>query len=243
MEVCIFKKMQFQSDLVPGYLVNRYKRFFADVELSSGKLVTAHCPNTGSMSGLINRGTKVWLEPNEDPQKKLKYSWKLVDHENGHYTGVDTNIANKIVNEALGQGKISEVIDYDVILREQKYGANSRVDFLLKNELNTCFVEVKSVTLCRQEKIAEFPDTVTARGAKHLKELSNIVGKDSRAIVLYLVQRSDCNYFKIANDLDSDYANESVFSEKSGVEFVCYRVNFLPNGIELGYQLEVINKF
>ena len=235
--------MQFQSDLVPGYLVKRYKRFFADVKLLNGKLVTAHCPNTGSMIGLTNHGVKVWLEPNEDPQKKLKYSWKLVDHENGHYTGVDTNIANKIVNEAIGQGKISEVIDYDVILREQKYGANSRIDFLLKNGLKTCFLEVKSVTLCRQEKIAEFPDTVTSRGAKHLKELSNIVDKDTRAIVLYLVQRSDCNYFKIANDLDANYATESVFSVQNGVEFVCYGVNFLPNGIELGYQLEMVNKF
>ena len=235
--------MQFQSDLVPGYLVKRYKRFFADVKLLNGKVVTAHCPNTGSMIGLTNHGVKVWLEPNEDPQKKLKYSWKLVDHENGHYTGVDTNIANKIVKEAIVQGKISEVIDYDVILREQKYGANSRIDFLLKNGLKTCFLEVKSVTLCRQEKIAEFPDTVTARGAKHLKELSNIVDKDTRAIVLYLVQRSDCNYFKIANDLDANYATESILSVKNGVEFVCYGVNFLQNGIELGYSLEVIDKF
>ena len=235
--------MQFQSDLVPGYLVKRYKRFFADVELSNGKLVTAHCPNTGSMIGLTNRGTKVWLLPNEDPKKKLNYSWKLVDHENGHYTGVDTNLANNIVNEAIVQGKISEVINYDVVLREQKYGANSRVDFLLKNGLQTCFLEVKNVTLCRQEKIAEFPDTVTARGVKHLKELSNIVDTETRAIVLYLVQRSDCNYFKIANDLDSNYATGSIFSANSGVEFVCYGVNFLPNGIELGYQLEMLNKF
>ena len=235
--------MQFQSDLVSGYLVKRYKRFFADVELSNGELVTAHCPNTGSMFGLTKCGTKVWLEPNEDPKKKLKYSWKMVDHENGHYTGVDTTIANKIVNEALGQGKISEVIDYDEILPEQKYGVNSRVDFLLKNGLKTCFLEVKNVTLSRQEKIAEFPDTVTARGAKHLKELSNIVDKDTRAMVLYLVQRSDCNYLKIANDLDPTYADESIFSENRGVEFVCYGVNFLPNGIELGYNLELINKF
>ena len=234
--------MQFQSDLVPGYLVKRYKRFFADVELSNGKLVTAHCPNTGSMIGLTNRGTKVWLLPNEDPKKKLNYSWKLVDHENGHYTGVDTNLANNIVNEAIVQGKISEVINYDVVLREQKYGANSRVDFLLKNGLQTCFLEVKNVTLCRQEKIAEFPDTVTARGVKHLKELSNIVDRETRAIVLYLVQRSDCNYFKIANDLDSNYATDSIFAANSGVEFICYGVNFLPNGVELGYQLEMLNK-
>lgn len=193
------------------------------------------------MSGLTNRGTKVWLEPNEDPQKKLKYSWKMVDHENGHYTGVDTTIANKIVNEALGQGKISEVIDYDEILPEQKYGVNSRVDFLLKNGLKTCFLEVKNVTLSRQEKIAEFPDTVTSRGAKHLKELSRTVSPNTRAIVLYLVQRSDCNYFKIADDLDQTYLNETILSKNSGVEFVSYRVNFLSNGIELGYKLELID--
>ncbi len=233
--------MQFQSNLVSGRLVKRYKRFFADVELSNGQIVTAHCPNTGTMLGLAKHGVKVWLEPNEDPRKKLKYSWKLVDHENGHFTGVDTSIANKIVYEALLQRKILEVLDYDIILREQKYGANSRVDFLLSNESKTCYLEVKSVTLCRQEKIAEFPDTVTSRGAKHLKELSKTVSTNTRAIVLYLVQRSDCNYFKIADDLDQTYLNETILSKNSGVEFVSYRVNFLSNGIELGYKLELID--
>ena len=233
--------MQFQSNLVSGRLVKRYKRFFADVELSNGRIVTAHCPNTGSMLGLAKHGVKVWLEPNEDPRKKLKYSWKLVDHENGHFTGIDTSIANKIVYEALLQRKILEVLDYDIILREQKYGANSRVDFLLRNGSKTCYLEVKSVTLCRQEKIAEFPDTVTSRGAKHLKELSKTVSTNTRAIVLYLVQRSDCNYFKIADDLDQTYLNETILSKNSGVEFVSYRVNFLSNGIELGYKLELID--
>ena len=233
--------MQFQSNLVSGRLVKRYKRFFADVELSNGQIVTAHCPNTGSMLGLAKHGVKVWLEPNEDPRKKLKYSWKLVDHENGHFTGVDTSIANKIVYEALLQRKILEVLDYDIILREQKYGANSRVDFLLRNGSKTCYLEVKSVTLCRQEKIAEFPDTVTSRGAKHLKELSKTVSTNTRAIVLYLVQRSDCNYFKIADDLDQTYLNETILSKNSGVEFVSYRVNFLSNGIELGYKLDLID--
>lgn len=233
--------MQFQSNLVSGRLVKRYKRFFADVELSNGQIVTAHCPNTGSMLGLAKHGVKVWLEPNEDPRKKLKYSWKLVDHENGHFTGVDTSIANKIVYEALLQRKILEVLDYDIILREQKYGANSRVDFLLRNGSKTCYLEVKSVTLCRQKKIAEFPDTVTSRGAKHLKELSKTVSTNTRAIVLYLVQRSDCNYFKIADDLDQTYLNETILSKNSGVEFVSYRVNFLSNGIELGYKLDLID--
>ena len=111
--------MQFQSNLVSGRLVKRYKRFFADVELSNGRIVTAHCPNTGSMLGLANHGVKVWLEPNEDPRKKLKYSWKLVDHENGHFTGVDPSIANKSVYEALVQRKSLEILDYDLILREQ----------------------------------------------------------------------------------------------------------------------------
>ena len=235
--------MQFQSNLVPGRLVKRYRRFLADVELSSGQIVTAHCPNTGKMQGLASCGMKVWLEPNEDPQKKLNYSWKLVDHENGHYTGVDTTIANKIVNEALGQGKILELEDYDTILREQKYGENSRVDFLLKRGSKNCFLEVKSVTLCRQANIAEFPDTVTLRGAKHLKELAKTINNDTRATVLYLVQRSDCSNFKIANDLDPDYAQEAIFSQNSGVESICYGVNFLPNGIELGYKMDLKNDF
>ena len=149
--------------------------------------------------------------------------------------------ANRIVYEALLQRKILEVLDYNIILREQKYGANSRVDFLLSNGSKTCYLEVKSVTLCRQEKIAEFPDTVTSRGAKHLKELSKTVSTNTRAIVLYLVQRSDCNYFKIADDLDQTYFNETILSKNSGVEFVSYRVNFLSNGIELGYKLELID--
>jgi sugar fermentation stimulation protein A len=186
---------------------------------------------------------KVWLEPNEDPQKKLKYSWKLVDHENGHYTGVDTTFANKIINEALEQGKIPELEEYDTILREQNYGENSRIDFLLKRGSKSCFLEVKSVTLCRQGNIAEFPDTVTLRGVKHLKEIAKTVNSNTRAIVLYLVQRSDCNNFKIANDLDPNYAQETIFSQNSGVEFVCYGVNFLPNGIELGYKMDLENDF
>ena len=186
---------------------------------------------------------KVWLEPNEDPKKKLKYSWKLVDHENGHYTGVDTTFANKIVNEALEQGKILELEEYDTILREQNYGENSRIDFLLKRGSKSCFLEVKSVTLCRQGNIAEFPDTVTLRGVKHLKEIAKTVNSNTRAIVLYLVQRSDCNNFKIANDLDPNYAQETIFSQNSGVEFVCYGVNFLPNGIELGYKMDLGNDF
>ena len=186
---------------------------------------------------------KVWLEPNKDPKKKLKYSWKLVDHENGHYTGVDTTFANKIVNEALEQGKILELEEYDTILREQNYGENSRIDFLLKRGSKSCFLEVKSVTLCRQGNIAEFPDTVTLRGAKHLKEIAKKINSDTRAIVLYLVQRSDCSNFKIANDLDPNYAQETIFSQNSGVEFVCYGVNFLPNGIELGYKMDLGNDF
>jgi sugar fermentation stimulation protein A len=176
-------------------------------------------------------------------QKKLKYSWKLVDHENGHYTGVDTTFANKIVNEALEQGKILELEEYDTILREQNYGENSRIDFLLKRGSKSCFLEVKSVTLCRQGNIAEFPDTVTLRGAKHLKEIAKKINSDTRAIVLYLVQRSDCSNFKIASDLDPNYAQETIFSQNSGVEFVCYGVNFLPNGIELGYKMDLGNDF
>ena len=235
--------MQFQSNLVHGRLVKRYKRFLADVELSSGQIVTAHCPNTGKMQGLTSHGMKVWLEPNQDPKKKLNYSWKLVDHENGHYTGVDTTFANKIVNEALEQRKILELEDYDTIFREQNYGENSRVDFLLKRGSKNCFLEVKSVTLCRQVNIAEFPDMVTLRGAKHLTELAKTINSDTRAIVLYLVQRSDCSNFKIANDLDPNYAQETIFSQNSGVEFFCYGVNFLPNGIELGYEMDLKNDF
>jgi sugar fermentation stimulation protein A len=198
--------MRFQTPLVPATLIRRYKRFLADVRLEDGREVTAHCPNPGSMLGLKDEGTKVWLEPNDDPKKKLKFGWRLVQLED-HMICIDTGLANKVVHEALSAGQIPELAAYSTIKPEVKYGQNSRIDFLLSEPaLPDVYVEVKSVTLLRQGAQAEFPDSVTARGAKHLDDLIKVKNQSHRAVMLYLVQRSDCDSFKLAADLDSKYA-------------------------------------
>jgi len=164
--------MRFQTDLVPARLIRRYKRFLADCTLEDGREVTAHCANPGSMMGLAETGTKVWLEPNDDPKKKLKFGLRLVDHENGHLTGVDTSLPNRVLRAALEAREIEPLSAYTTVRPEVKYGENSRVDFLLSEEgLPDAFVEVKSVTLCRAPALAEFPDSVTARGTKHMNDL------------------------------------------------------------------------
>ena len=163
--------MRFQTELVPATLIRRYKRFLADCTLEDGREVVAHCANPGSMMSLADPGARIWLEPNDDPKKKLKYGWRLVDHGDGHFTGVDTSVPNRALRSAFEAGQVPGFDGYDTVRPEQKYGENSRIDFLLQGAgLRDAYVEVKSVTLCRQPGLAEFPDSVTARGAKHLGE-------------------------------------------------------------------------
>jgi len=195
-------------------------------------VVTAHCANPGSMMGLAVPGMKVWLEPNDDPKKKLKYGWRLVDHENGHFTGVDTSVPNRALKAALMAGEVPGLTGYDLVRPEVKYGENSRIDFLLSGAGPDCYVEVKSVTLSRTPGLAEFPDSVTARGAKHLTELANMVAQGYRAVMLYLVQRTDCTRVTLAADLDPDYAQ--AFNEAKGVEVIAMDCNILPESITLG---------
>ncbi|MEC8796644.1 MAG: DNA/RNA nuclease SfsA, partial [Pseudomonadota bacterium] len=153
--------MDFATPLIPARLIKRYKRFLADCRLDDGQEVTAHCANPGSMMGLAEPGMRVWLEPNDDPKKKLKYGWRLVDHENGHFTGVDTSVPNRALRQALMERAIPDLAAYDTVRPEVKYGENSRIDFLLSaSDLPDDYVEVKSVTLCRQSGLAEFPDSV-----------------------------------------------------------------------------------
>ena len=197
--------MEFATPLVPARLIKRYKRFLADVRLEDGREVTAHCANPGSMMGLAEPGMKVWLEPNEDPKKKLKFGWRLVDHENGHFTGVDTSVPNRALKAALMAHEVPGLPDFDLVRPEVKYGENSRIDFLLSGDGPDAYVEVKSVTLSRQAGVAEFPDSVTARGAKHLAELARMVDEGHRAIMFYLVQRTDCNVVTLASDIDPAY--------------------------------------
>jgi len=232
--------MRFQTSLVPGRLIRRYKRFLADVVLDDGQEVTAHCANPGSMLGLAEPGTRVWLEPNNDPKKKLNYGWRLVDHENGHFTGVDTALPNRALRAALEGREVPELAGYGTVRPEVTYGEKSRIDFLLTEPgLPDAYVEVKSVTLHRKGDWAEFPDSVTARGAKHLKELSAMAGQGHRAVMLYLVQRTDCARFHVAGDIDRAYAVGFDAARAAGVEMLCYGTRISPEAVTLAAPLAV----
>lgn len=230
--------MRFQTDLVPARLIRRYKRFLADCTLADGTEVVAHCANPGSMMGLAEPGTKIWLEPNDDPKKKLKYGWRLVDHENGHFTGVDTSLPNKAVRAALEAREIAALAAYTKVRPEVKYGTGSRVDFLLSGEgLPDAYVEVKSVTLSRKPGLAEFPDSVTARGAKHLGELGRMAEAGHRAVLLYLVQRTDCTHLGVAADIDRTYAAAHEHATAAGVETLCIGTHIGPKEVRIAAPL------
>ncbi len=225
--------MKFATPLIPARLIKRYKRFLADIRLEDGSEATAHCANPGSMMGLAKLDAKIWVEPNDDPKKKLKYGWRLVDHENGHFTGVDTSVPNWALKAAFLAGEVRGFDGYDLVRPEVKYGENSRIDFLLSGAgLPDCYVEVKSVTLSRSAGLAEFPDSVTARGAKHLDELAKIVQQGHRALMLYLVQRTDCHTVTLAADIDPRYAER--FKAAEGLEVMALDCDIDPNGVSIG---------
>ncbi|MEM1353059.1 MAG: DNA/RNA nuclease SfsA [Pseudomonadota bacterium] len=227
--------MRFQTELVPARLTRRYKRFLADCMLEAGGAeVTAHCANPGSMMGLAEPGTRVWLEPNSDPKKKLKYGWRLVDHENGHFTGVDTSLPNRALKSALLARSLGPFAEYTLVRPEVKYGQNSRIDFLLSaDKLPDLYLEVKSVTLSRTSGLAEFPDSVTARGAKHLTELARVCAAGNRAAMLYLVQRTDCDSFTLAEDIDTNYAQAYRDAKTAGVETFVFGTNISPQEVSI----------
>lgn len=227
--------MRFQTSLVPARLIRRYKRFLADVVLEAdGREVTAHCPNPGAMLGLADEGMRVWLEPNDDPKKKLKFGWRLVELDLA-MAGIDTAVPNRVVGEALRAGVVGEVADYSGVRAEVKYGKNSRVDFLLTEEGKPdLYLEVKNVHLKRRRDLAEFPDCVTARGAKHLAELSDMVALGHRAVMFYLVQRDDCARFDLARDLDPAYGRAFDLARKAGVEVLCYDTVITTEAVSFG---------
>ena len=232
--------MRFQTPLVPARLIRRYKRFLADCRLEDGREITAHCANPGSMMGLAEPGMRVWLEPNDDPKKKLKFGWRLVDHENGDFTGVDTSLPNRMLRAALEAGEVAGLEGYETVRPEVKYGEASRIDFLLSDpERRDAYVEVKSVTLSRQLALAEFPDSKTARGAKHLAELSAMVGQGHRAVMFYLIQRTDCEAFTLAADIDPTYAAAYAEARAAGVETLCHDCRITPEGVWLGGAVRV----
>lgn len=230
--------MQFVTPLIPATLLRRYKRFLADCRLEDGREITAHIANPGSMLGLKDDGQKIWLEPNDDPKRKLKYAWRLVEHPGGHFTGVDTAVPNRVLKAALKAGEVAGLTGYDLVRPEVKYGENSRIDFLLtKAGQPDCYVEVKSVTLSRQEGLGEFPDSVTARGTKHLGELAKMAQDGHRAVMLYLVQRTDCSRVTLATDIDPTYAAAFASARSAGVEVLCYRCDITPEEITLARAL------
>ncbi len=224
--------MRFPEPLIPGTLIRRYKRFLSDIELAGGETVVAHCANPGSMLGLNAPGSEVWVSKARNPSRKLRYSWELV-RVNGHLVGINASLPNTLAEEALQAGKIPELAGYSSIRREIRYGRNSRIDLLLDGDGKPkCFVEVKNVHLKRGPS-AEFPDAVTARGTKHLHELVDMVDRGARAIMLYVVQRGDCESFTVAADIDPGYAEALKQAREKGVEAICYGCNISLEGIEI----------
>lgn len=215
--------MQFESPLLRGTLIKRYKRFFADIQLDNGEIITAHCANTGAMTGCAEPGYLVWVSPANNPKRKLQYTWELAQTDDGDMIGVNTNAANKVVEHALESGTIDQLIAFPKIRREYKpEGANSRFDFLVQNEFEQCLVEVKSLTLC-ENQLGYFPDAVTTRGAKHCRELANYVSDSCRCVLLFCVQHTGVEKVKIAEHIDPDYALAVAEARRRGVEILAYR--------------------
>lgn len=228
--------MKFENKLTKATLIKRYKRFLADVTLENGEVVTAHCANSGSMLGVKEEGSTVWLSPNTNPKAKLDWRWEMIEVD-GNPVGINTSHPNRIVETAVSNGEIQELASYQSVKREVKYGhQNSRIDLLLSdpndNSPALCYVEIKNVTL-KQNDRAEFPDAVTARGSKHLSELIEMVNEGHRAVMFYLIQRMDCDSCSIADDIDPDYAINLTKALKAGVEVICYDCHLDETGIEI----------
>jgi sugar fermentation stimulation protein A len=229
--------MLLPQPMLRGVLVNRYKRFFADVALDNGRALTAHCPNPGAMLGMNAPGAVVWVSRSDDPKRKLAHTLELVEVDGG-LVGVNTLLPNRLVAEALAAGAVPELAGYASLRREVKYGENSRVDFLLEApDRPACWVEVKSVTLCRGGGLAEWPDCVSARGARHIAELQAVVRRGDRAVVLFLVQRGDCHRFALAHDLDPAFSRALANAAAAGVEILAYGCDVTPAGVALSRRL------
>ena len=231
--------MLFEHPLTPARLIKRYKRFLADVTLeTTGETLTAHCPNPGAMLGLGDPGMRIWLRPARNPKAKLPYAWELTELETG-LVGIDTGRPNAIAEEAIAADQIAALSDYPEMRREVRYGKNSRIDILLSGGGRPdCYVEVKNVHLERGGR-AEFPDSKTARGAKHLVELAAMADAGARAVMLYIVQRSDCSEFRLAEDLDPAYAAAYREARAHGVETLCYDCAVTMTGVELRHALDI----
>ena len=228
--------MNFDNKLISGLLIKRYKRFFADVKVKNKTLI-AHCPNSGSMMGLLNQGNKVWITEASNKKRKLKYTLQIIE-KNGSKVGVNTHFTNKIVAHGLQNNLIKNFKKTIKIKSEQVFGENTRFDFYLEDGNIKSFLEVKSVTLKRKNKIAEFPDSVTSRGTKHLNELINATKKGFKAYLLFVVQRDDCDKLEIAKDIDPVYSETLIKAVKNNVKILCYDCKFSSKGIVLNNKIK-----
>jgi sugar fermentation stimulation protein A len=231
--------MRFASPLVEGRLIRRYKRFLADVALADGETATVHCANPGSMTGLAEPGMRVFLSRSESVTRKLPWSWELVEIAGG-LVGINTAHPNRLIAEAIATNAIPELSGYETVRREVRYGTNSRIDFLLSDSTRpSAYVEVKNVHLSRTERLAEFPDSVTARGAKHLAELAAMAASGHRAIMVYLIQRSDAAEFALARDIDPAYAAAFDLARQAGVETIAYDCRLSLEEIAVGRRVPI----
>ena len=232
--------MQFTKSLIKGKLVKRYKRFFADIKVNK-EVITAHCPNTGSMMGLLDINNDVWISKNDDPKRKLKYTLEIIKAKN-NLVGVNTHLANKIVAEGLKNNSFKEFSNLKNIQPEVFYNKETRFDFLVSKNNKKIFIEVKNVTLFRNNKDSEFPDAPTSRGTKHIKALMDASKKGFKAYVLFLVQIENMKYFKIAKDIDKDYYANYLIAKKSGVQFLAYRCKIDTKQIKIDKKIKIIDE-
>ena len=232
--------MEFTKSLIKGKLIKRYKRFFLDVKLNK-EIITAHCPNTGSMKGLLEEGNEVYLQKHDDPKRKLKYGLEIIKAKK-NLVGVNTHMANKIVHHGLRNNLIKELTNNETIKPEVFYDKKTRFDFLIEKKGQKSFLEVKNVTLFRGKKTAEFPDAITARGSKHLLTLIDAIKKGFKSYLIFLVQIQNMEYFKIANDIDNEYYKNYLMAKKAGVNFLAYRCKISSKEIYIEKKIKIINE-
>ncbi len=226
--------MNYSKQLLEGRLIKRYKRFLADIELESGEVITAHCANTGAMTGCQPENARVWLSVSDNSKRKYPHSWELVELENKALACINTSITNRVVAEAIDQNLIDELSSYDELRREVVYGnEKSRIDMLLSSQDSRCYVEVKHLTLKLGDELGGFPDAVSLRGQKHLRELMEQVSKGDRAVLLFAVMRNDVERVEPARVIDPEYAKLLATAAEQGVEIMAYKTHISPQGIQL----------
>ena len=232
--------MKFTKALIKGKFLKRYKRFFADIKVNK-EIIIAHCPNTGSMMGLLNENNDAWVLKNEDPKRKLKYTLQILKTSK-NLIGVNTHLANKLVHEGLQNNTLLEFKNLDKIVTEKFYNKETRFDFLVEKNKKKIFIEVKNVTLIRDGKTSEFPDAITTRGSKHIKTLMDAHKKGYECYVFFLVQIENCKYFKIANDIDNEYYENYKQAKKSGVKFIAYNCKVGSKEIKIDKKIEILHE-